>query len=137
MISRKISWFYVRPAAAARSLAHERFKPKPPPKQPVRFSSKQLINIAKPKTLTSPNHHPLCATTLIPCAAAPLHPSPPLRLSLYILRPCSSSSSPARPLAAPFLPASRVPRLFVQQHPAQLSCSSAYGKDEATRPRLV
>jgi protein-L-isoaspartate O-methyltransferase len=33
--------------------------------------------------------------------------------------------------------ASRAPRLFVQQHPAQLLFNSAYGKDGVTRPRLV
>jgi hypothetical protein len=81
---------------------------------------------------TTPSPPP---TTL--CAAAPLHPSLSLRLSFHTQRPCSSNSSPAPPLAAPFQAASRVPRLSVQQHPAQLSFSSAYGKEGVTRPRLV
>jgi hypothetical protein len=94
------------------------------------------------QTSTSPIysvlHHPLSlSTTNAHCAAAPLHPSLHLRLSFYTQRPCSSNSSPAPPLAAPFQVASRAPRLFVQQHPAQLLFSSAYGKDGVTRPRLV
>jgi hypothetical protein len=58
-------------------LASERFKPKPPPKQPGLL---HLVEASSSSTLLSPvfrphqNHHPLCATTLTPCAAAPLHP---------------------------------------------------------------
>lgn len=64
---------------------------------------------------------------------------PPLHLTnaSLILRPCSTSSFLAPPAVALSLPVFRAFPPFAHQPPAQPCCSSAYGKDEATRLPLV
>lgn len=113
-----------------REQSHRRQRGRESRQRESHSSSPNITTTSTHLNTTPPLPPPPTTTTvsaLIHCAATSL------RLSFSILRPCSSRSPPARPFAAlPFHPAFNAPQL-----PAQPCSSSASGKEEATRPRLV